>query len=229
MNIAKVVGGFFMSVALPFGLAIAEPVRDLAAAPASALIEGLAGAVGPEAAVSKVMVMGQGVLIQGSARDPAAVLESLSASPLIDSPRLLPMTHDANLDRQLFTVTATISAQGKVRPGGGLRMDNPEKELVGHARHVLDSHMAATCELISEQRVSEDAADAAILGMAMRWRCPGTLPQLIAALRDLELGAPALTLSDYLVYVTTPGKLASDAETHVEVRFTATASTLAAR
>ena len=229
MNIAKVAGGFVLSVAVPFGLACAEPVRDLAAAPASALIEGLAGAVGPEGAVSKVMVMGQGVLIQGSARDPAAVLEALSASPLIDSPRLLPMAHDANLDRQLFTVMATINAPGKERSDGEPRMDNPEKELVGQARHVLDSHMAAACELISEQRVSEDAADAAILGMAMRWRCPGTLPQLIAALRDLELGAPALTLSDYLVHVTTPGKLAGATETHVEVKFTATASTLAAR
>lgn len=227
MEISRSVVCFVISVVVAIGVVRAEPVRGTGAAPVSALIEDLAAAVGPDGAVGKVVARGQSVLFQGFARDPAAMLKSLSTSTTLDNPQLIPMAHDPNAELQPFVLTASLSVEPVQGANGSQNSVKSDDDLVEYARKALDSHMAAPCKLISDQPVGDGAADSA--NVRMMWRCPGTLVQMISALRELELGAPTPTLSDYAIYLPDAGKPSAGTDSQVEVRFIATAPNLAMR
>jgi hypothetical protein len=141
------------------------------------------------------------VQVHGYAKDPSAVLAKLSTSPWLVDAKLEPTAELRNARLPAFMVTATTRRTPVDQVPAVLPASGPPREvLLERVRSVLDAHMAGKCVLISQEDRSDVIDVEHSVSVMARLRCGGSLEQLVLGLREIELGAPALALSHFVLY-----------------------------
>lgn len=194
--------GLMLGIAVAFAAARAHELGAPQVAPVSTLLSTYVDSVGPDGDIELVASLANGgvVRIHGHSPDPARVLANLSASPLVHDARLEPQDGAATTGLQTFVLTAKLPRTNPELRAPGVPTAQAREQLQQRVQQVLDAALPGKCQLISADDRTQEVDVTRSLTLMLRLRCGGSLDQLAAGLREIELGKPAIALSRLVIY-----------------------------